>query len=119
GNVHQIDRAVQRLAASVNAQYGIAPDKVWAIEHNPAIETPGAQQRRIEHVGAVRRGDDDHIGMLVEAIHLDQNLVERLLAFVVPAADANPALAADGINLINKNDAGGVAFRFLEQVAHA
>ena len=41
----------------------------------------------------------------VEAVHLDQDLVERLLALVVAAAQAGAALAADGVDLVDEDDA--------------
>ena len=66
---------------------------------------PGTQQRRIEHVGAVGRGDQDDAGVRIEAVHLDQQLVERLLALVVTAAQAGAALAADRVDLVDEDDA--------------
>ena len=51
---------------------------------------PGTQQGRIEHVGPVRGGHHDHRLGLREAVHLAEDLVERLLAFVVAAAEPGP-----------------------------
>src|SRR4029453_189604 len=47
------------------------------------VEAARAQQRRGEHVGPVGRRDQDHAAAHVEAVHLDQQLVEGLLALVV------------------------------------
>ena len=44
----------------------------------------------------------------VEAVHLDQQLVERLLALLVAAADPSAALAADRVDLVDEDDAGRV-----------
>ena len=55
----------------------------------------------------------------VEAVHLDQQLVQRLLALVVAAAQAGAAVAADGVDLVHEDDARGVRLGLLEQVAHA
>jgi hypothetical protein len=44
----------------------------------------------------------------VEAVHLDEHLVEGLLALVVPAAHAGAAVAADGVDLVDEDDRGGV-----------
>jgi hypothetical protein len=77
-----------------------------------------AQQGRVEDVGAVGRGDEDHAGAGVEAVHLHQQLVERLLALVVAAAHAGAAVPADGVDLVDEDDAGAVLLRLLEQVAH-
>ena len=84
-----------------------------------AVEAARTQQRRVEHVGTVGRGDDDHAGVALEAVHLDQQLVQRLLALVVAAAQARAALAADRVDFVDEHDAGRVLLRLLEHVAHA
>src|SRR6266567_2877542 len=50
-----------------------------------------APESRVEDVGPVRGGDDDHVRVGVEAVHLDENLVEGLLAFVMRAAEPGAA----------------------------
>ena len=93
--------------------------QVGAVKDHLAIEAAWAQQRRVKHVGAVCGGDDDHVGARLEAIHLNEDLVQRLLALVVRSANPSTALATDGINLVNKDDARRVALRLIEEVAHA
>ena len=115
----QVDRLVERLALDVDLEDLEAALHVGAVEDDLAVEAAGAQQRRVEHVGAVGGGDDDHVRVGVEAVHLDQDLVERLLALVVRAAEAGAALAADGVDLVDEDDARGVALGLVEQVAHA
>ncbi len=70
------------------------------------VEAARAQERGVEDVGAVRRRDEDDVGLRVEAVHLDEELVERLLALVVPAAEARTAVTADGVDLVDEDDAG-------------
>src|SRR5262249_25589508 len=50
---------------------------------------------------------------------LDEQLVERLLALVVAAAEARAAVPADGVDLVHEDDARGGLLGLLEQVAHA
>ena len=59
------------------------------------------------------------LSFIVEAVHLDEQLVERLLALVVTAAQAGAAVAADGVDLVHEDDAGRVLLGLLEEVAHA
>ena len=66
-------------------------------------------------VAAIR---DDAVVRL-EAVHLDQQLVQGLLALVVPAAQAGAAVATDGVDLVDEDDAGRVLLALVEQVAHA
>lgn len=48
-----------------------------------AIKPPRAQQRRIERLWPVGRGEQDDAGIGLETVHLDEQLIERLLALVV------------------------------------
>src|SRR5690606_21870642 len=53
------------------------------------------------------------------AIHLDQQLVEGLLALVMPAAEAGTAMTADRVDLVDEDDARRMLLGLLEHVAHA
>ena len=77
---------------------------------------PGAAAR-VQHVGTVGGRDQDDAAAHVEAVHLDEQLVERLLALVVATAHAGAAVAADGVDLVDEDDRGGVLLGLLEQVA--
>ncbi len=88
-----------------------------AIDRDMAVETARPQQGRIEHVGPVRGGHDDHGLGLREAVHLAEDLVERLLAFVVSAAHAGAAMPADGVDLVDEEDAGRAFLGRGEQIA--
>ena len=97
----------------------LAAAQVGAGDDDAAVEAAGAQERRVEHVGPVGRGDEDDALVGLEAVHLDEQLVERLLALVVAAAEAGAAVAADGVDLVDEDDAGRVLLALLEQVADA
>ena len=81
------------------------------------VEAARAQERGVEDVGPVGRGDQDDAAGDVEAVHLDQQLVQGLLALVMPAAQPRSAMAADGIDLVDEDDRGGVGLGLLEEVA--
>ena len=84
-----------------------------------AVEATGTEERGIEDVGTVgRRHHHDAFGGL-EAVHLGEHLVERLLTLVVPTAEARAALAADGVELVDEDDRRRLLAGGLEQVAHA
>ncbi len=115
----EVDLLVERLALDVHLEDLEAALHVRPVEDDLAVEAAGAQQRRVEHVGPVGGGHDDDVGVGVEAVHLDQDLVERLLTLVVRAAQAGAALAAHGVDLVDEDDAGAVALGLVEEVAHA
>ena len=103
----------------MDGENALASLHVGPVDDDAAIEAAGTQERRVEHVGTVRGGDEDHALVRLEAVHLDEQLVERLLALVVTAAEAGAAMAADGVDLVDEHDAGRVLLALLEQVADA
>ena len=115
----QIHVVAQRNLLGMHAQDGLAPLHVGTAHHHAAVETAGPQQRRVQHVRTIggRHQDDAFVGF--EAVHLDQQLVEGLLALVVSAAQAGAAMPAHGVDFIDEDDAGGVLLALLEEVAHA
>src|ERR1017187_10226766 len=90
----------------------------------PGSKTPGrvvadgAEQRRIQHVGAVRSRHQDDAFVGFEAVHFHHQLVEGLLALVMSAAEPGAAMAAHRVDFIDENDAGGILLALFEQVAH-
>ena len=114
-----VDVVAERDAPRVHLEDAFAALHVGARHDHAAVEAAGAQQRGIEHVGAVGRGDQDDAFVRLEAVHLDEELVQGLLALVVPAAEAGAAVAADGVDLVDEDDAGRVLLALHEEVADA
>ncbi len=81
-----------------------------------AVEAPGAQQRRVELLEEVGRGHDDDVAGRGEAVHLDEQLVEGLLALGVVVGAAP---RADRVELVDEEDRGRVLARLAEQAADA
>src|SRR5680860_1144965 len=79
GQVVEVDRLGQRLAAGVDLEDLRAALAVGAIDHDLAVEAARAKQRGVEDVGPVGGGDQDDVVGHREAVHLDEQLVERLL----------------------------------------
>ena len=69
-------------------------------------------------LGAVGGGEDDDALGGVKAVHLDEQLVERLLALVVASHAAAVALLAYGVYLVDEHDARRLLPGLLEQVAN-
>ena len=86
GQNPEIDGLKQRLALGVDAQDGLASAHVWRVQHHLPVEPAGTEKRGIEYVGAVGGRHDDDVGVAVEAVHLNQDLVKRLLALFMGAA---------------------------------
>src|SRR5690606_18838471 len=104
GDRVQVDIGRQWLAARMYLQDRLAAAAVGPVDDDLAVETTGAQQGWVEDVGPVGGGDDNDVGFAVEAVHLDQNLVERLLALVIAAAQPCTAMSPHGIDLVDEDD---------------
>ncbi len=78
---------------------------------------PGRSSAGSRMSGPVRGRDEDDAALDVEAVHLDQQLVERLLTLVVTAAEPGTAVPADRVDLVDEDDGRRVGLGLLEQVA--
>src|SRR5699024_4681399 len=102
----------------MHAQDGLTALFIRQVYRDLAVKTAASEQSRVKHVRAVGRRDDDDALVLAHAIHLDEQLVQRLLTLIVSAAHAGAALAADRIDLIDEDDARRSLLCLLEHVAH-
>jgi hypothetical protein len=108
-----------RDLAHVHVQDLLAASDVGQRHIHLAVKAPWAQQGGVQNVGAVGGGHHDHAQVGLEAVHLDQHLVQRLLALVVATAQACATLAAHGVDFVDEDDAGSVLLGVLEHVAYA
>ena len=86
---------------------------------NLTVKAARAQKRGVENVGAVGRGNDDDAFVGLKAVHLDEKLVQRLLALVVAAAIADATRTAHGVDLVDEDDARRILFRLFKHIANA
>ena len=80
---------------------------------------PGPQQRRSSTSGWLVAASTMMPSRLGEAVHLGQDLVQRLLLLARAADRDLAARAADRVELVDEDDRRRVLARLLEQVAHA
>src|SRR2546426_1639652 len=113
----QLDVRRQRNPAGVDPEDLLPTLDVGPRHHDLAVEAARPEQCRVQHVRPVRRSDQDDAVVRLEAVHLDEELVQRLLALVMPAAEAGAPAAADRVDLVHENDAGGVLLALRKQVA--
>ena len=103
----------------MDAQNLDATIDIGARYHDLAVETTGAEQGRVKHVGTVGCGNDDDAFIRLETVHFDEQLVQRLFALVILVAKARATAAADSVDFVDEDDAGGVLLGLVEHVADA
>src|SRR6478735_9206075 len=116
GDRVEVDVLRDRLALLVHLEDLEAALHVRTVDGDLPVETPRTQQRRVQDVRPVRGGDQDDAALHVEAVHLDEQLIERLLALVVTAAHAGTAVPSDGVDLVDEDDRRSVRLGLLEEV---
>jgi len=91
----------------VNLQDLHAALLVGPVDQHLAVEPAGAQQRGVENLGPVGGRQNDEPGARVEAVELHQQLVERLLLFVVASGiGTDAARPAERVEFVDKMMAG-------------
>jgi hypothetical protein len=119
GQQREVGIGRQRGAAAVQLEDALTTGEVRGVDGDQAVEPARAQQRGVQDVGPVRGRHDHHAAGHVEAVHLDEQLVERLLPLVAAAAGlARAAAAAGGVDLVDEQDGGRRRPHRREQVAH-
>ena len=101
----------------MGAQDRLAAVAVRRRDQHLAVEAARSQQRLVELVDVVGGGDHDHrAGIALEAVELDQQLVERLLALAGAAiATAATARSPDRVELVDEDHGPARLARLLEQ----
>ena len=116
GDDVEIDILAEGLAFGMDVEDSPAAAQIRTVDRDLPVKTTGTQQGRVEDIRTVGRsnGDDAFVGP--EAIHFDQELIQRLFPFVVAAAKAGATLTADGVDFVDEDDAGRILLGLSEQI---
>src|SRR5688500_3295542 len=118
-NHREVDVGRENDLLCVNLEDRFAAFHVRAVHYDLAVEAAGPQQGGIQDFRTIGRRHDDHGFARIEAIHLDQKLIQRLLTLVMSThRAADPAGLAQCVQLIDEDNARRLRLGLLEQVAH-
>jgi hypothetical protein len=73
---------------------------------------------RVQDLRTVGGGHEDDAGPGVEAVHLDEELVQGLFPFVVSTGNADAASLAQGIQFVDEDDAGSLFLGLFEEIPY-
>src|SRR5208283_4589816 len=101
----------------MNIQNSFSASNVGLVDCHVPVETTGPQQCRVEYFGAVCRGHYDYSGPWIETVHLNQELVQCLLPFIMTPDGIQPACLPQSVQLVHENDAWSVILGLAEKIA--
>mmetsp|Transcript_31725 Transcript_31725/g.78613 ORF Transcript_31725/g.78613 Transcript_31725/m.78613 type:complete len:274 (+) Transcript_31725:1235-2056(+) len=108
------------LALDVHIQNGTASRQVREVDGDASVEATRSEKGLIQDVGTIGGGNHDYTLVAGESVHFGEQLVECLLSLVVLRHEASRGpCAADGVDLIDEDDAGRNLLGLLEQITHA
>ena len=116
GDLVQVHVLRQADVAGMDLEGGQTSGQVGPVHRDAPVEAAGAQKGLVQHLRPVGGRQEDDALSGVKAVHLGQELVEGLLPLVVAAHAVVPGLA-DGVDLVDKDDAGGHLVGLFEEVA--
>ena len=114
-----IHRLIQLEWLQVNTEYLLALIQVGEVYMYLTVKASCTQQCLIKNIHTVCCCQDNDTRVGTEAIHLCEQLVERILTLII--ATHRWVLATRttyGVNLINKDDTGSLLLSLAEEVAH-
>ena len=82
---------------------------MWRVHVNDPVKSARPGEGSVQHVKSIGGCNDDDIVSSIEAIHLDQELVEGLVPLVIALTCAS--LLTNRIKFINENDDRGNSTR--------
>ncbi len=106
GDFFQVNVVVQLHVLDMDLQDRFAAGDVGSIDQHVSIKTARSQQRGVQRFRSVGRRDHDHARVGIEAVHFDQQGIQRLFAFVMSADDGAAAALAECIQFVDEDDAG-------------
>src|SRR5258706_10308859 len=108
----------QRHIARMDFENSQSSIPAWSIYGDTAVKTARAQQGYVESIRTVGGRYHNHGLARIKTIHLHQQLVECLFAFIV-GIDACCTLPTYGVDLINEDDTGRCLLCLIEEVTYA
>ncbi len=106
------------FAASVNLEDSLSALDIGVIDRDFAVESARTKESGVKDIGTVCRCHNDNAVIRAEAVHLNEELVKRLLSFIVTAAETCASVTSHSVDFVYKDDTCGVFLCGFEKVTH-
>ena len=117
-DLFQIDIICQWFIACMHFQNFFPAAHIRPAHDDLPVKTARTKDRGIQNVHAVRGRHHDDPLIHAETVHLDKQLVERLLTLIVTAAHTGASAPAHGIDLVNEHNAGRILLCLGKQITY-
>ena len=115
-----VDRFVDLQRAKVHEEDLLTVVDVGKVYIDLTVEAARTQEGCVEDVGAVRSSQHDDTAIGAEAIHLGEELVQRILTLIVaPEVIVATTGTTHRIDFVDEDDTGGLLLGGLEEVTDA
>ena len=120
GLCHSFNRYTfcKRFIFGMNLKNCFSALLVGIINYYLTIKSAGTKKCRVENVRTVSSSDYNNTFVSTESVHLNEELVKCLLAFIMTAAKTCAALSAHCVYFIDKNNCRKVLSCLFKKVAH-
>ena len=102
----------------MNLEYCFSTSDVRKIDVDLSVKSTWSEQRWIEYVGTVGRRHNDNIVVGLESVHLNKQLIERLLSLVVTTTKTCTTLSADCVYFVYEYYARAVLFCRIKKASY-
>ena len=116
GKVFEVHVVGKGNVPGMEFQYFVARHPLRQFQGDLPVEAPGPHQCVVQDVGPVGGRHDNDRFLRRKTVHFGKDLVQGLLALLVPAPDTYAAGSPYGIQLVYENDCRGVLLGVFEQV---
>mmetsp|Transcript_10573 Transcript_10573/g.65020 ORF Transcript_10573/g.65020 Transcript_10573/m.65020 type:complete len:789 (-) Transcript_10573:618-2984(-) len=118
GHFFQVHVLAQLFAFRVHLQDLDASLQIRPVHGDLPVKAPRTEQGLVQHVRSVGGRKNDHPSVTLKPVHLREQLVDRLLPFVVASTHTCSTLPAHRVDLVDEHNARGLGLGFLEEVTY-
>ena len=119
GDLLQIYGRIEFDVGDMDLEDRLTATDIGSVHEHVPVKPPRPHQGRIEGFRTIARSEHNHAGVAAKSIHLHEQSVEGLFAFVVTTHHAGTAGFPQGIEFVDEDDAGALGFGLLKHVADA
>ena len=114
----KVDIFTKRYLADMDLQDSMPSLQIGPVDNDSTVKPSRSKESRVKNIGTVCGRHDDHAFIGLKAVHFNQELVQRLLPFVMSPPQSRSPMSSHGIDFVDEDDGGCVSFSKFEEVSN-